>query len=787
MKYLAQLRTVTAISLLLLCSCDWSGNTTGPKGPTRHSTVANPVFASGHERMLYLLQQIKERVPKEHKYYGRGEPARLRQELELQAPDLNPVEKIAALYRTGYSEMMYETTPKLAIEHLTEAYELLSMQTDLDPQLSIPVKFYLGLSWLRHGETENCCVRHNAESCILPIRGNGLHTQPQGSRQAIKYFLEVLKDTQRDKDHVSWHDPARWLMNIAYMTLGEYPEHVPEKFRIPTSIFQSEVEFPKFENVLPRLHLDTFSHAGGVVVDDFDNDNYLDILTTSSAPTMQMRFFRNNRDGTFTDRTKEANLLGMYGGLNMVQADYNNDGNVDVFVLRGAWLGESGRHPNSLLRNNGKGQFTDVTFEAGLGEVHNPCKTAAWADYDNDGDLDLYIANEAGPERRLVQRGAFVRAPSQLFRNNNDGTFTDVAAGAGVDQEVFGMGTVWGDFDGDRFPDLFISSDPGHTLFHNNRDGTFTNVTKSKGITRPISAFPVWFWDFDNDGALDLYVSSSSGPVAVLGFDGKQDVPGESEGFIRRLGSAPDVPHGPWVEYEMPALYRGDGQGGFSDVAREQKLTYPALPMGANFGDLNGDGFLDFYLATGNVAYWELRPNVMFLNQGASGFADVTMSGGFGHLQKGHGVSFADIDNDGDQDVYVQMGGQLPGDKFDDALFENPGFGVKWITLRLVGNRSNKSAIGTSIHVTTIEEGKPRSIYRHVNSGGSFGCNPLRQNIGLGRADRIESIEIHWPTSDRRQVFRDVSMNECIQIVEDEDRYTKLPFKPIVLGGAQRR
>ena len=134
--------------------------------------------------------------------------------------------------------------------------------------------------------------------------------------------------------------------------------------------------------------------------------------------------------------------------------------------------------------------------------------------------------------------------------------------------------------------------------------------------------------------------------------------------------------------FEIPALLRGDGRGGFADVASEQNLAYPAAPMGANFGDLNGDGFLDFYLATGDVPYWALRPNVMFLNQGGSRFANITMGGGFGHLQKGHGVSFADIDNDGDQDVYVQMGGQLTGDKYNDALFENPGFGHHWITLK---------------------------------------------------------------------------------------------------------
>ena len=167
----------------------------------------------------------------------------------------------------------------------------------------------------------------------------------------------------------------------------------------------------------------------------------------------------------------------------------------------------------------------------------------------------------------------------------------------------------------------------------------------------------------------------------------------------------------------------------------------------------------------------------MFLNQRGESFANVTMAGGFGHLQKGHGVSFADLDNDGDQDIYVQMGGAYPGDKFNDALFQNPGFGNHWITIKLEGRKSNRSAIGARIHARIDEGGKQRSVFRDVNSGGSFGCNPLQQTVGLGQAERILRLEIFWPASRSVQAFEDVDADQIIQIIEGEDHYTKLSLK----------
>jgi hypothetical protein len=211
-----------------------------------------------------------------------------------------------------------------------------------------------------------------------------------------------------------------------------------------------------------------------------------------------------------------------------------------------------------------------------------------------------------------------------------------------------------------------------------------------------------------------------------------------------------------------------------------------SAPMGANFGDLDNDGFLDFYLGTGYTAIFQLMPNLMYHNNAGQWFANVTTSGGFGHLQKGHAVTFADFDNDGDQDIFEQLGGAYSGDKFYDAFYENPGFENHWISVKLIGVRSNRSAIGARIRVDVVEDQggntRRRSIYKHVNSGGSFGANPLRQTIGLGPAARIDRLEVYWPTTGRTQAFTGVAMDQTIEIVEGRGEYATLPLRSFKLG-----
>ena len=697
-----------------------------------------------HRKMVALLAEVRAQNLDENPYQGEGQLRKLEDQLQA-LPDVAPVQdRIRLYFRLGIAEL-FLGRERRAIDHLAAAEEMLAGQHSVPAQVVNEIHFRLGLAWLRLGETQNCVLNPNADHCILPIRPGGFHTLPEGSSQAIPYFQAVLDNTAAEE---RLRLSARWLLNIAYMTLGQYPERVPPAHRIPPEAFESQAAFPRWVNVAPALGLDTFSLSGGAVADDFDDDGYLDFFVSTSDLAGQLRFFRNGGDGTFADRTEEANLNGLLGGLNLVQADYDNDGHLDLLVLRGAWFGEHGQHPNSLLRNAGNGAFFDATFAAGLGQEHYPTQTAAWADYDLDGDLDLYIGNET--------TDTFV-APGQLFHNQGDGTFADMASVAGVDQYAHAKAVVWGDYDGDRWPDLYVSNlGQPNRLYHNQGDGTFTDVAPTLGVVSPRASFPTWFWDFDNDGHLDLFVAAYSATIADIA--------------AAHLGHS--------VSVEQARLYRGDGQGGFADVSQDRHLAQPTKPMGANFGDLDHDGFLDFYLGTGDTDYAELMPNVLYWNQAGQRFVDVTFASGLGHLQKGHGVVFADLDHDGDVDIFEQMGGAYRGDGFADVLYENPGFGHDWLAVEVVGVESNRSGIGTQLRVDVVEDGRRRSLYRWVGSGGSFGGNPLRQYVGLGSAEQVAQLVVFWPKSGREQVFDNVPVNAIIRVTEGREQLEILALPP---------
>jgi len=286
-------------------------------------------------------------------------------------------------------------------------------------------------------------------------------------------------------------------------------------------------------------------------------------------------------------------------------------------------------------------------------------------------------------------------------------------------------------------------------------------VAPDLGVTQPVPSFATWFWDYDNDGWLDLFVA----------------------GYGNRIEDVAADYHGLPNDGPRMRLYKNDGAGGFVDVTRETGLYRVHLTMGANFGDLDNDGFPDFYLGTGFPAYDAVAPNIAYRNNNGRSFTDVTFSAGLGHLHKGHGIAFGDLDRDGDQDIFAQIGGFYPGDGFENALYENPGHGNHWISVKLIGVESNRAAIGARIRLElAMKDGSRRAVYAHVNGGGSFGASSLEQEIGLGQAERIISMEVFWPTTTERQVFQDVSIDTRVEVREGDSDYRVLKTSPFLLG-----
>src|SRR5205085_648601 len=222
-------------------------------------------------------------------------------------------------------------------------------------------------------------------------------------------------------------------------------------------------------------------------------------------------------------------------------------------------------------------------------------------------------------------------------------------------------------------------------------------------------------------------------------------------------------------------LYKNLGNGTFKDVTAEAGLGGVFMTMGANFGDIDNDGFLDIYLGNGGPEYGALTPNTLLRNNEGKKFVDITASSRTGDLHKGHGIGFADLDHDGNEDIVANLGGATPGDAHPLRLFENRGNHNDWISVKLIGVKTNRAAIGTRMKITVENNaGGVRSIYRTVSSGGSFGASPLEQHIGLGAAARMVSIEINWPVSKTQQSFHNIAKNQEIEIHEFAHTYKSL-------------
>ncbi len=716
------------------CSSDTTSNT-NTKFDNEHQNAINrldSIISSANPDLIYCMNSERAKKLEEKIQNTSGKKFKLRVRLAHEYLKAGKTQKAIQLLENIKTAIEQQLPDNPINKNTKQVYDLLAV------------------AYMRSAEEENCLKHHVPESCIFPFEKAAIHGNKKGSQQAIKIYDQLLNKFPNDAQ-------SEWLLNIAHLTTGGNPPNT-----IIQQAKQSLNAFPKFNEVATYANVHERGLSGGVCMEDFNNDGLLDIICSSYGLRDPLRFYINNGDGSFDEISKSAGIEQITGGLNIIHADYNNDGYEDVFVLRGAWFGQGGLHPNSLLKNNRDLTFSDVTESSGLLDFH-PSQTASWADINNDGWLDLFIGNETSDDN--------FEHPSKLMLNNKDGSFTNISKSAGVEVFTYAKSCTWGDINNDGLPELFISNLNGENyLFLNQSDLStnkikFRNIALQAGTLQPKFSFPSWFWDYNNDGWLDLFVSGYDlRKLKLVAFEELSALEGKA------------------IQSTLPALFLNQKNVSFKNVAESTGLNHPLFTMGSNYGDINNDGFQDFYAGTGAPDFRSIVPNRMYLNNEGSDFTDITYSGGFGHIQKGHGVAFGDIDRDGDQDIYAVMGGAFEADVFFNALFQNPGEehfkDHKWLNLKLSGTTANRSAIGARIKVTVEDKnGAKRAIYTHVSTGGSFGSSPLEQHIGLGAAKRILNCEIIWPDkANSTELFDSLELNQSYHIKQGAKEAVKRSY-----------
>ncbi len=591
-----------------------------------------------------------------------------------------------------------------------------------------PTRVKLGKTYLKMGVYEQA-VRELERAAEDPsFRGEAMHESTVANYRAGRYLQAVHNGVSSLGSDPS-NPSTQWWLWLAAQKLGGYPPEVPESQRMEVRAGRHKPRV-EFEDVAARMGLNKTSAGRGTAIFDMNGDGYLDVIISSAHGGVNV--YRNNADGTFTDVTVGSGLDDCVNSFALAVGDYNNDGLDDLYVTRlGFYDGES-----LLYRNNGDGTFTDVTAEAGVG-CWGPTFTANWVDYDCDGHLDLFVANNLG--------GLFDRkAPNRLFHNNGDGTFTEVSEKAGLKTISPTIGNAWGDYNNDGYPDLFLSTGVGRAqLFRNNGDGTFTDVSAEAGVDEPCFGSVAFWVDYDNDGWLDLV----------------QYVWSPEEDVIETMRNG----EGPKGGYPM-RIYHNNRDGTFTMKNRELGLTGCYGMMSGNAGDYNNDGRIDFFVGNGDPHMDRTEPPTLIEDDGTGHYNNVTFAAGLPFTGKGHGSNIADLAGDGRMCLIVASGGAYPADLLTTSVFRAKMLPGNYLNVRLVGTKSNRNAVGARLKL----DAGGWSRHSLVSGGSGFGCLPYEQHFGLAELTKVDSLEIRWP-SGLKQRFENLPLNDTIRIIEGKD------------------
>ncbi|HEU0118913.1 MAG TPA: FG-GAP-like repeat-containing protein [Bryobacteraceae bacterium] len=519
----------------------------------------------------------------------------------------------------------------------------------------------------------------------------------------------------------------RWLLHTALLQLpaGMAPK-LPAASLFPQPPRQQGQPALAFADIAKERGVDRLDGNGTCAWGDYDGDGDPDLFLAGSGAFLAV--YRND-GGRFTEVTEAVGLKGTPSGYSLNLIDYDNDGRVDLYLALNGW---SGPMPNRLYRNVG-GRFVDVSAASGAADGGSGF-VSLWGDLDNDGYLDLAIANG------VLRDGS----TPQIYRNNRNGTFTNVTREAGiVEPPSYGaIGIALGDYDGDGDLDLLVNGldRTPNRLYRNDGKWRFTEVAKRVGVTQPPhNGFVCFFFDYDNDGRPDILTTSLAPWDAV----------------VEALAASyrPLAPHPDSVR-----LFRNQGDGTFRDVTMEAGLFYPMGVMGAGVADIDNDGYVDLYFGTGDPQLSRLEPNRLFRNRGDGTFIDVTALTNFARPgNKGHGVSFIDLDEDGDLEIYAQLGGHYQGDHARNAFYENrSGSRGNWLEIDLTG--------ANPVGATLLLEAGGKKQHREVKGSEGFGAtSPMRVHFGLGAATEVQRLEVRWPTGERRALHR-VKANQILKV-----------------------